>query len=88
MIWLKLKSLAYLRTFLEYLEIDIANLEVGSSIHLTEIALPEGVQIVALLQSEEHNASVVRVSKVTEQPEEDIQDIEQQDDDTEGNSNE
>ena len=70
----------------EYLEIDIAELEVGSSVHLTEIPLPEGVQIVALLQSEEHNTSVVRVSKVTEQSEEENQDLGQGEGTEESNS--
>ena len=55
----------------EYLEVDVANLEVGNSIHVTEISLPEGVQVTALLQSEDYDASVVRVSKVVEQAEED-----------------
>lgn len=55
----------------EYLEIDVTNLEVGHSIHVTEIALPEGVQVTALLQSEDYDAPVVKVSKVVEQVEED-----------------
>ncbi|MGZ8162232.1 MAG: 50S ribosomal protein L25/general stress protein Ctc [Methylobacter sp.] len=43
----------------EYLEIDLANLDIGESIHLSDIALPSGVEIVVLAQGPEHDLPVV-----------------------------
>ncbi|MCK5729275.1 MAG: 50S ribosomal protein L25/general stress protein Ctc [Methylococcales bacterium] len=56
----------------EYLQVDLENLDVGESVHLSEIILPEGVQIVELTQGEGHDlavASIVasRVSKGDEE---------------------
>lgn len=45
----------------EYLEVDLANLDVGESLHLSDIALPEGVEIVALAQGPEHDLPVVSI---------------------------
>lgn len=44
----------------ESIEVDVANLEVGDSIHLSEIVLPEGVTVVALAH-EGHDSAVVGV---------------------------
>ena len=43
----------------EFLEVDLANLDIGSSIHLSDIKLPSGVEIVALAQGPEHDLPVV-----------------------------
>jgi large subunit ribosomal protein L25 len=53
----------------EYLEIDVSNLEMDQSIHLSEIKLPEGVKIVALEQEGEHDTSVVSVHEIKESKE-------------------
>ncbi len=45
----------------EYIEVDVAALEVGQSLHLSDVVLPEGVTIVALAQGAGHDASVVTV---------------------------
>jgi len=45
----------------EYLAIDLANLNVGESAHLSDIALPDGVQLVALQHGPEHDLPVVTV---------------------------
>ena len=45
----------------EYLEIDVSALEAGSSLHLTDIVLPEGVTIPALAQGNDHDQAVVSV---------------------------
>lgn len=45
----------------EHIEVDVAALEVGQSLHLSDVVLPEGVTIVALAQGTGHNASVVTV---------------------------
>lgn len=44
----------------ESIDVDVANLEVGDSIHLSEIALPAGVSVVALAH-EGHDSAVVGV---------------------------
>lgn len=45
----------------ESIEVDIAALEVGQSLHLSDLQPPEGVAIVALAQGAGHDASVVTV---------------------------
>jgi large subunit ribosomal protein L25 len=47
----------------EYIEVDVADLKIGDSIHLSEIKLPEGVEIVALMQGAEHDQAVVSIHK-------------------------
>lgn len=46
----------------EYIEVDLANVQVGESIHLSDIGLPEGVEIHALLSGGDASASVATVS--------------------------
>jgi large subunit ribosomal protein L25 len=38
----------------EFIEVDLANLEAGHSLHLSELKLPAGVEIVALTRGEDH----------------------------------
>ena len=45
----------------EYIEIDVASLEVGASIHLSDIDLPAGVSLVALGQGQDHDLPVISV---------------------------
>jgi large subunit ribosomal protein L25 len=47
----------------EYIEVDVADLNIGDSIHLSEIKLPEGVEIVALMQGADQDQAVVSVHK-------------------------
>ena len=47
----------------EYLEVDVLELHLGESIHLSEIKMPEGVEIVALTHGEDHDSSVISVVK-------------------------
>ena len=55
----------------EYLEIDVENLHLGETLHLTDIKLPEGVQILSLtyledvedIEHDDHNVGVVSVVK-------------------------
>jgi large subunit ribosomal protein L25 len=45
-----------------YIEVDLIDLELGSSIHLSELTLPENVVIVAFMHGDEdHDAAVVSV---------------------------
>jgi large subunit ribosomal protein L25 len=45
----------------EYLEADVSALDVGGSLHLSELKLPEGVEIVELSHGEEHDLPVVTI---------------------------
>lgn len=45
----------------EYIEVDCAGLEIGDSIHLSELKLPEGVEIPSLALGEDHDASVITI---------------------------
>lgn len=57
----------------EYLELDVSGLEIGDSRHLTDIKLPEDVEILALIHGDvhEHDISVAAVHhpRVTEEEE-------------------
>ncbi|WOG29373.1 50S ribosomal protein L25/general stress protein Ctc [Endozoicomonas sp. 8E] len=45
----------------EFIEVDMANVELGGHIHLTDLTMPEGVELVALLQGEGHDLDVASV---------------------------
>ena len=45
----------------EYIEVDVAALDVGEAIHLSDLKLPEGVESVELMYGEDHDSSVVTV---------------------------
>ncbi len=45
----------------EFINVDLSGLDVGESMHLSDIVLPEGVEIIALSQGEEHNLSVATI---------------------------
>ena len=47
----------------EFIEVDMAEVELGAHLHLSDLNLPEGVQLVALLQSEGHDLDVASVQK-------------------------
>jgi len=47
----------------EYIEVDLANLAVGESIHLSELKLPAGVTLVELMHGPEHDQPVVSMHK-------------------------
>jgi len=42
----------------DYIEVDLAGLDIGESIHLSDIVLPAGIEIVALAQGPEHDHPV------------------------------
>ena len=46
----------------EFIGVDVADLEVGSSIHLSDLDLPDGVSIVALGLGEDHDIPVASVA--------------------------
>jgi large subunit ribosomal protein L25 len=45
----------------EFLEVDLANLEIGSSVHLSQITLPKGVEFVQL--AHDNDAAVAAIAK-------------------------
>ena len=45
----------------EFIELDLVGLDVGESLHLTDIKMPSGVELVALLQEGEHDHPVVTI---------------------------
>jgi large subunit ribosomal protein L25 len=56
----------------EFLEVDLAQVDVGQSVHLSELKVPEGVDIVALLHGgAEHDLSVavIRSGRIAESTE-------------------
>jgi len=45
----------------EYIEVDIAELDIGDSVHISEIKLPEGVESIAMLHGDEHDLPVASI---------------------------
>ncbi len=45
----------------EYIEVDLSRLELGESLHLSDLQLPPGVELVQLLQGEEHDVAVATI---------------------------
>jgi large subunit ribosomal protein L25 len=57
----------------EYLEVDVSALELDDMLHLSDIKLPEGVEIPELAQGEEHDQAIVSVHVIKAAPvEEDL----------------
>jgi len=59
----------------EYIEVDISSLDIGGSLHLSDLTLSEGLAIVALAQGADHDLQVVsvqanRAATVSEEDEE------------------
>ena len=64
----------------EYIEVDVAALDIGSSLHISELTLPEGVESVALSHGEDHDLPVVSIlhrggSSTTEEAADDTADV-------------
>ena len=47
----------------EYLEVDMENVELGQTLHISDIKLPEGVESVALSHGEDHDLPIAAVNK-------------------------
>lgn len=57
----------------EYIEVDMANVEIDAIIHLSDLTIPAGVEIIALTHGEDHDLPVAsvhatRVSTEAEEP--------------------
>lgn len=57
----------------EFIEVDMADMAIGDTIHLSELKLPEGVEAVALTHGEGHDTGVVAIhsAKVAAETDED-----------------
>ncbi len=47
----------------EFIEVDVADLELGQTLHLSDVALPKGVSSVELAKGESHDVAVVTLEK-------------------------
>lgn len=47
----------------EFIEADLSALEIGEALHLTDLKLPEGVELLALQQGADHNLTVAMINK-------------------------
>lgn len=59
----------------EFLTIDMAEMQIGDTLHLSDLKVPEGVQLMALAHDDEHNVGVVSIHKARTQ-EEDEEELE------------
>lgn len=47
----------------EFIEVDLANVELGGIVHISDIVLPKGVESIALQQGEDHDLPVASIFK-------------------------
>lgn len=47
----------------EYIEVDLAELKLGESVHLSDLKLPKGVELVELSHGDEHDQPVASIHK-------------------------
>lgn len=55
----------------EFIEVDLSAVELGTSVHLSDLVLPEGVEVLALVQGADHDHTVAQVMKTRGPKEED-----------------
>jgi large subunit ribosomal protein L25 len=63
----------------EYLEVDVSELKLDEMLHLSDIKLPEGVEIPELQQGPEHDHAVVSIHVIKAAPveEEEVEEVEE-----------
>jgi large subunit ribosomal protein L25 len=54
----------------EFIELDLADLKPGDIVHLSQLKLPKGVEIVALHLGADHDTAVVTANTVKEEVDE------------------
>ncbi len=56
----------------EFIDVDLSEMHLGDILHLTDLKMPAGVEVLALKQGEEHDSAVatIHTRKVAEEPEE------------------
>ena len=70
----------------EYLEVDVAEVEIGQILHISDIKLPKGVESVELSHGEEHDLPIFTVNKPKAVVEETDEGEAEGESDTEGES--
>jgi len=70
----------------EYIEVDLTNLDIGSTIHLTDLVVPKGVEILVLAQGEGHDQPVTQVVKTKVKDEDEEEGESEAEGDAEGGS--
>ena len=45
----------------EFIEVDLGELNIGDIVHLTELKMPEGVEVLALTHGDDHDEAVVSI---------------------------
>jgi len=55
----------------EFIEADMSALNIGEALHLTDLKLPEGVELLALQQGADHNLTVAIINKPRGESEDD-----------------
>ncbi len=55
----------------DYLEVDISEVELGTTLHLSDLSLPAGVTLVDLTHGEDHDNAVLSIAKPKVRAEED-----------------
>jgi large subunit ribosomal protein L25 len=58
----------------EYIEVDLENVEIGQTLHVSDITLPQGVESDTLKHSADHDRSVVTVKQLKTSSGEDLSD--------------
>lgn len=53
----------------EYIEVDLANLKIDQSLHLSDLTLPQGVEAVALLHGDDRSVVSIHALSTAEEPE-------------------
>jgi len=66
----------------EYIEVDLANVELGQIVHISDITMPEGVESVALSHGADHDLAVATIIKPKGMAEESEDDSENSDEDS------
>ena len=67
----------------EFIEVDLADVELGQVVHISDIKLPKGVTSVALSHGEEHDLPVVAINKPKGASADDAEDAEEGEADSE-----
>jgi large subunit ribosomal protein L25 len=67
----------------EYIEVDLAKLDIGETLHLTDLVLPKGVEIVVLNQGADHDLPVVSMMASKASKEDSVDDADTADKDKE-----
>ena len=47
----------------EFIDVDLASLEIGDSVHMSELVLPEGVTLASAIEDADHDQTVVAIQQ-------------------------